>query len=114
MRVDPESENDEEGKEKSHCHRKDEPRGEFAHETGKSPGQKDRGGECTKELKIGDVGSAPSGIGDDEGIAHAAEDTEIDIDQADDEEHEPKDHPFFALHWKNQFLNHRWHWSIRC
>ena len=113
MGVDPESENQEKGEKKSHCHREDKPRREVAHQPGQPPSQKDRGGECAKKLKVGNEGGASSCIGDDQGIAHAAQDTKIDVDQADDEEHESKDQPFFALNWKDQFLKHSLSWSVR-
>jgi hypothetical protein len=90
MRVNPESEHDEKGEKKEHRHRKDRAEGEIAHQARENPRQKNRGRESAEELKVGDKGGASSRIGDDKSIAHAAKNTEVDVDQADDKKHEPK------------------------
>ena len=106
MGVDQKGKDDEKSQKEEHRHREDKSWCKEPHQAGKPPCQKDRSWKGSKKLEIGDKGSASSRISNDKSIAHASENTKIDIDQADDKEHEGKQPPFFTLHWENQFFKH--------
>lgn len=106
MGIDPKGEDEKKEEEKEHSHRKDEAGGEKAHEPRESPSHQNRRGEGPEKLEIGDEGGATARVCDNERVAHASQNAEVDVDERDDEEHEAEKSPLFAPYRKQQFSKH--------